>query len=83
MSYSIEIYKEALKYLRKLDRPTRSRIVHALKVLAENPYHPELDIMKMHGTSNEFRLRVGNYRVIYSIKDEMLLIHVIKIWPPR
>lgn len=79
MSYSIEIYKDALKYLNKLDRPTRIRIVHALQVLADNPYNPELDIKKMQGIAEEFRLRVGNYRVIYTLNDNILQIQVIKV----
>ena len=79
MSYSIEIYKDALKYLNKLDRPTRTRIVHALQVLADNPYNLELDIKKMQGVTEEFRMRVGNYRVLYTINDNILQIQVIKI----
>ncbi|MNJ77287.1 hypothetical protein D3C77_747470 [compost metagenome] len=57
MNYSIEIYKEALKYLRNLDQPTRTRIVHALQVLADDPYHSDLDIKKMHGRTDDFRLQ--------------------------
>ncbi|XID91565.1 type II toxin-antitoxin system RelE/ParE family toxin [Paenibacillaceae bacterium WGS1546] len=79
MSYSIEIYKDALKYLNKLDKPTRTRIVHSLQILADNPYNPELDIKKMQGITEEYRLRVGNYRVIYTLNDNILQIQVIKI----
>lgn len=79
MNYSIEIYKEAFKYLKKLDKPTRIRIAHAIQVLADNPYNAELDIKKMQGIEEEFRLRVGNYRVLYTINDNILQIHVVKI----
>lgn len=81
MSYSIEIYRDALKYLTKLDRPTRTRIVHALQILADNPYNPELDIKKLQGVIEEYRMRVGNYRIIYTLNDKILQIQVIKIGP--
>lgn len=49
MNYSIEFYKSALKYLQKLDKPNRTRIVHALQILSDNPFHSELDIKRMKG----------------------------------
>ncbi|WP_418303833.1 type II toxin-antitoxin system RelE family toxin [Paenibacillus crassostreae] len=54
-------------------------MIHALQVLSDNPYNPELDIKKMHGVTEEFRLRVGIYRVIYTINNNILQIHIIKI----
>lgn len=79
MNYSIEFDKSAFKYLQKLDKPTRTRIVHSLQILSENPLNSELDIKRMQGTIDEFRLRIGNYRIIYSIENDKLLIYVIKI----
>jgi len=79
MNYSIEFDKSALKYLHKLDKPTRRRIIHSLQILSENPYNSELDIKRMQGTTDEFRLRVGSYRVVYSLENDKLLIYVIKI----
>ncbi|MBD2848672.1 type II toxin-antitoxin system RelE/ParE family toxin [Paenibacillus sp. IB182496] len=79
MTYSIEFYKNALKYLQKLDKPTRTRITHSLQLLCDHPFHPELDIKRMKGTSEEYRLRVGSYRIVYAVEDYRLLIQVIKI----
>lgn len=79
MNYSIEFYKEALKYLQRLDKPSRIRIVQYLEILSENPFHPELDIKRMRGTSEEYRLRVGSFRIIYTIEEKQLIIHVLKI----
>ncbi|WP_084628949.1 type II toxin-antitoxin system RelE/ParE family toxin [Paenibacillus sp. J14] len=45
-------------------------------MLSENPFHPELDIKRMRGTSEEYRLRVGSFRIIYTIEDKQLIIHV-------
>lgn len=79
MTYSIEFNKDALKYLQKQDKATRSRIVRLLHTLSANPYHHELDIKRMQGTSQEYRLRVGSLRIVYSIENNNLLIYVIKI----
>jgi mRNA interferase RelE/StbE len=69
MSYSIEIDRIALKYLKKLDKPTRTRIYNFLKILSQDPYHSELDFKRMQGTTDEYRLRIGTYRVIYTSSD--------------
>lgn len=79
MNYSIEFDKNAFKYLQKLDKKTRIRIVHCLQILCEDPFHPELDIKKLQGAYNDFRLRVGPYRVIYTVENQKLLVYVIKI----
>lgn len=81
MSYSIKIDRIALKYLKKLDKPTRTRIYNHLKILSQDPYHSELDIKRMQGTTDEYRLRIGTYRVIYSVENNRLLIYIIKIGP--
>lgn len=81
MTYSIEFYKDALRYLQRLDKPTRTRIVRHLEILSENPFHLELDIKRMKGTIEKFRLRVGQYRIIYTVEDHCLVIHVLKISP--
>lgn len=81
MSYSIEFYRKALRYIQKLDKPTRKRISKEIKLLSEDPFHPGLDIRRLQGTINEYRLRVGSYRVVYSVENEILYIYIIKIGP--
>jgi len=79
MNYEIKFHKDAFKYLQKQDSNSRNRILDHLEILSEDPRHPELDIKKMQGVDNQFRLRIGSYRVIYSIIDNELIIIVIKI----
>ncbi|XID91558.1 type II toxin-antitoxin system RelE/ParE family toxin [Paenibacillaceae bacterium WGS1546] len=79
MNYEIKFLKDAYKYLQKQDLVTRNRILDHLKILSEDPRHPELDLKRMQGMENRFRLRVGTYRVIYSIIDNELIIIVVKI----
>jgi mRNA interferase RelE/StbE len=79
MNYEIKFLKDAFKYLQKQDLATRNRILDHLEILSENPRHPELDIKRMQGIENRFRLRIGAYRVVYSIIDNELIIIVVKI----
>ncbi|MFD3259809.1 type II toxin-antitoxin system RelE/ParE family toxin [Paenibacillus lentus] len=79
MSYAIKFYKEAIKNIQKLDKPTRNRILDHINILSENPKHPELDIKRMQGTKNQYRLRVGSYRIVYSIFNDQLIIVIIKV----
>ncbi|GGA40592.1 type II toxin-antitoxin system RelE family toxin [Paenibacillus physcomitrellae] len=79
MNYEIKFYKDAIKSIQKLDKPTRNRILDHINILSENPKHPELDIKKMQGTENQYRLRVGSYRVIYSYFNDQLIIVIIKV----
>ncbi|GJM75748.1 hypothetical protein HMSSN036_79640 [Paenibacillus macerans] len=79
MNYEIELSTESAKYLRKLDKPTRIRILNHLNILAENPRHHELDIKKLQGKTNLYRLRVGTYRILYSIKENLLVVYVVTI----
>ena len=83
MRYRIELTKRSVKYLRNLDKNTRFRIQNHIKILSGNPRHPELDIKKLQGQSYLYRLRIGDYRVLYSIRDEVLLIVIVKNWFPR
>jgi mRNA interferase RelE/StbE len=70
--------KQAAKYIKKQDKPTRKRIREALLTLAENPYQRGvLDINSLKGVDSAFRLRVGDFRILYEVKDKELIIYVI------
>jgi mRNA interferase RelE/StbE len=79
MSYAIKFYKEAVKNIKKLDKTTRNRILDHINILAQNPRNKELDVKKMQGTQNQFRLRVGSFRIVYSLIDEELIIIIIRV----
>lgn len=79
MNYEVKIYKDALKNLQKLDSPTRNRILDHINILSENPRNPDLDIKKMQGVDNQFRLRVGNFRIVFSIYRQELVIAIIRV----
>jgi mRNA interferase RelE/StbE len=79
MTYEIEFSRLAIKYLESLDQKLRNRILDHLNILSEDPRKNELDIKKLQGYPGLYRLRIGSYRIIYSIHDEILIIHVVRI----
>ena len=76
MGYSIRIEKHAAKTLEKLDLETQKRVVTAIRNLATDPRPPGSKKMK---SREGRRIRVGDYRVIYGIHDDQLLVSVAKI----
>jgi mRNA interferase RelE/StbE len=67
----------AQRQLASLDRPTRRRVANRIEALGTDPRPPEAEILK--GGGGELRIRVGDWRVIYVVHDDKLLILVIKI----
>lgn len=68
----ISYKKSALKFLKNTDKNTRDKILIGIKGLTKIP--PEGDIKLLQGRDNEFRLRVGKYRIIFECQDNMLVI---------
>ena len=71
---NIEISREALKDLRDIDEPMRSRIREAIQRLS---HEPPLGDMRAMSSRDGYRLRVGNYRVLFDILDNKILVHAI------
>ena len=63
--------------LRRLPRETQQRLVSAMRGLATNPR--PLGVGKMQGGGNLWRIRVGDYRIVYEIHDARVLILVLAI----
>lgn len=78
IQYKIRNTKTAEKQLQKLPKDIQIRILNKCKSLCLNPRGP--DTKKMVGWDyNQYRVRVGDYRIIYTIEDDIVLITVIKI----
>lgn len=77
MAYSIIIKPSANKALLKLPKATQTRILNSLQHLADNPRPP--GALKLQSTFDLYRIRIGNYRVIYSINDEQIQILIASI----
>ena len=76
MSFSIRIKESAAKELRHVAKPDRGRIVAAIDRLAETPHLGAALNGDMRGLR---RLRVGDYRMVYEIRDDELVVLVIRI----
>ena len=64
----IDYEKEAAKHIQEQGKPTRQRLKTAIEKL------PDGDVKKLQGYKNDYRLRVGNLRVIYSVDDDIIII---------
>ena len=76
-SYRIEWKSSAAKELKKLDRDTLQKILRVVESLATEP-RPD-SVKKLAGAEHTYRIRSGDYRIVYSIHDKMLLVEVIRI----
>ena len=77
MKYRIEFKRSAAKALRKIPRSDQKRIAVKIDSLSENL--PDPATTKMKGDNPFHRIRVGDYRIIYEIQEDILLIMVLKI----
>ncbi|MDZ4872108.1 MAG: hypothetical protein CLLPBCKN_001496 [Chroococcidiopsis cubana SAG 39.79] len=77
MTYSVEIAPAAKRQIKKLSKNIQQLIVERLEQLAEIPRPP--GVLKMEGEESLYRIRVGDYRIIYEIQDRVLLIVIVKV----
>jgi mRNA interferase RelE/StbE len=77
VTYRVEVSPAALRQLRKLDRVALRRVQAAIELLAIEP-RPS-GAKKLVGGNGEWRVRTGDYRVVYEIRDNMLLILVVAV----
>jgi mRNA interferase RelE/StbE len=77
VSYRVELRPAALRDFKHLPLDTQRRIRPAVDRLAANPRPPGAE--KLAAQVNRYRIRVGDHRVVYEIRDEVLLIMVIRI----
>jgi mRNA interferase RelE/StbE len=75
-AYRIELRPAAVRALRKLDPQVRHRIQGAIALLAQDPRPP--GARALQGRSG-LRVRVGDYRIIYTVEDDVLLVVVVRL----
>jgi mRNA interferase RelE/StbE len=75
--YRVVVERSAEKDLRKLPLVTRSRVADALRNFANDPR--PVGSRKLAGTKHDWRIRVGDYRVIYEIADAAKFVRVYRI----
>ncbi len=77
MPYRVEWKPSAARAFRKLSRQAQDRIRPRVDALANNP-RPE-DVKKLQGDDNAWRIRVGEFRILFEIHDAVLLVMVLRV----
>jgi mRNA interferase RelE/StbE len=80
MSYVIIIKRQAKKKLQSLGRMERNRITEKIVMLGHDPDNPALDFKRLEGQPY-YRLRIGDWRIIFERQDELKIIAIEKIKP--
>ncbi|QOQ39758.1 type II toxin-antitoxin system RelE family toxin [Trueperella pecoris] len=76
MSYRVELTTAAARQIKKLPHEARGRILDALEKLADDP-RPR-GAKKLVGEQNAWRIRLGDYRIIYDIFDDILTATIVR-----
>jgi len=74
--YKIEIKKSAVRELNRLPKKDLKPVISRIKALADNPRPPN---SKKLCADEKYRIRQGNYRILYEIADRILIVYVVKI----
>lgn len=77
MTYRITLAPAATRQLRKFDPQVRRRIQAALELLSSDPRPPAAT--RLVGGAGEWRVRTGDYRIVYEIKDDELIVLVLRV----
>lgn len=77
MAYSIFVAPPAERQFKALAEPTQKRITKRLRTLADNP-RPQ-GVKKLIGKEDLYRIREGDYRIIYTLREKELIVLVVKI----
>jgi mRNA interferase RelE/StbE len=75
--YRVLLERGAEKDLSRLSSENHGRVIVAIQALASNPRPP--GCRKLTGSKNDWRIRVGDYRVVYEIADEIRIVRVNRV----
>jgi mRNA interferase RelE/StbE len=75
--YEVRLARRAARALASLERREQLRIRAALDLLADHPRPP--NCVAMQGEESVYRVRVGDYRIVYEVLDSVLLVQVVRI----
>ena len=76
MIYEIIITKSIQKQLDNLPNNIQERVYEKIAQLAEEP-RPD-GVVKLKGYDNEYRIRIGDYRLVYEIRDDQLIVLLVQ-----
>lgn len=76
-TFRIDLTRRAAKSLDRIDKLQRRRVLLVIDGLANDPRPP--GCVKLTGRENQWRVRIGNHRVIYEVHDDRLLVLVVDV----
>lgn len=80
MTYTVRVLRSAAKHLADLPAPVRARLHTALQQLADEPRpHGSLKLT----AQSAWRLRVGDYRIVYTIDDQAHIVSIVWVGPRK
>ena len=80
--YEIVFTRNAERYYNRLDDNTAARINRAMDLISQNPtYNQNRNIKKLSGRDREYSYRVGQYRIIYQIDEDLQVCNILSIGP--
>lgn len=74
---TVELARRAVKSLARLPRIEQQRVRAAIDLLADEPRPP--GCAALVGEESVYRVRVGDYRIVYEVIDARLLVHVVRV----
>lgn len=78
MVYKVELVPKVMKFLQTIPKTDKERIQEKLKQISENPRSE--GVVKLTGkTPEQYRIRQGDYRIVFSIHDHILVVEVIEV----
>jgi mRNA interferase RelE/StbE len=75
--YQVKVAEDAAKFIRKQDKHIQNQIINNIRALAENPHPP--GCKKIQGYEDLYRIRSGNYRIVYTIREKILVVFVVRV----
>ena len=75
--YEVKLARSAKKEVKLLDGVIRVRVIHAFRSLTNDPRPP--GCRKLVGARNRWRIRVGDYRILYTIDDSAHLVEIVAV----
>ena len=75
--YTVEIARRAVESIAGLPRRDQLRVRAAIDLLADDPRPPRC--VALAGEQSVYRVRVGDYRILYEVIDERLVVHMVRV----
>jgi mRNA interferase RelE/StbE len=79
VKYAFRWRERAVRQLRAIPQPAALTILQALTPLGDDPRRPDANVKKLTGYEDRYRLRVGDYRVIYDVTEKELVILIVGV----